>query len=49
MERVDDEWDRNPDAIDMEDLLFVTFDSQKTSREKVMKVIQDEGFEPKVR
>ena len=49
MESVDDEWDRNPDAIDLEDLLFVTYDADKIKREQLLKAIQKEGFESVMR
>ena len=44
MESVDDEWDRDPDIIDVEDLLFVTYDADKMKREQILESIQKEGY-----
>lgn len=49
MESVDDEWDRNPDAVDLDDLLFVTYNADKIKQEQLLKEIQQEGFEPVIR
>ena len=49
MESVEDEWDRDPDAIDLEDLLFVTYDADKINQQQVLQTIQKEGFEPEIR
>ena len=49
MESVDDEWDRDPDAIDLEDLLFVTYDADKINQQQLLQTIQKEGFEPTIR
>jgi len=49
VESVDDEWDRNPDTIDLEDLLFVTYDADKIKRVQLQKAIQAEGFDPVIR
>ena len=49
MESVDDEWDRDPDVIDVEDLLFVTYDADKIKREQILESIQKEGFESVIR
>jgi hypothetical protein len=49
VESVDDEWDRNPDAIDLEDLLFVTYNADKIKQEQLLKAIQKEEFEPVIR
>ena len=49
MESVDDEWDRDPDVEDLDDLLFVTYDADKIKREELLKAIQKEGFEPVIR
>ncbi|MCH8193652.1 MAG: hypothetical protein IIA65_06510 [Planctomycetes bacterium] len=49
MESVDDEWDRDPDAVDLEDLLFVTYDADKINQQQLLQAIQDEGFEPEMR
>ncbi len=49
MKSVDDEWDRDPDAVDLDDLLFVTFNADKINQEQLLKAIQKEGFEPKIR
>ena len=49
MESVEDEWDRDPDAIDLEDLLFVTYNADKIKQEQLLEAIQKEGFEPVIR
>ena len=49
MESVDDEWDRDPEKIDLDDLLFVTYDGDKIKLEQLLKAIQAEGFEPVIR
>ena len=46
---VEDEWDRDPEAIDMEDLLFVTYNSEKISVDKLREVIREQGFEAELR
>jgi len=49
VELVDDEWDRDPDAVDLDDLLFVTYNADKIKQEQLLKTIQKEGFEPVIR
>jgi hypothetical protein len=49
VESVEDEWDRDPDALELEDLLFVTYDPEQISREQLIETIRQEGFEPEVR
>ncbi len=49
MESVDDEWDRDPDKEDLDDLLFVTYNADKIEQEQLLKAIQKEGFEPVIR
>ena len=49
MESVEDEWDRDPDAIDLEDLLFVTYDANTIDQEHLLEAIEEEGFESQVR
>ena len=46
---VEDEWDRDPEAIDMEDLLFVTYNSEKISVDKLREVIREQGFDAEIR
>ena len=46
---VEDEWDRDPDAIDLEDLLFVTYDANTIDQEQLLEAIEEEGFESQVR
>ncbi len=46
---VDDEWDRNPDTVDLDDLLFVTYNADKIKQEQLLKAIQKEEFEPVIR
>ena len=45
---VEDEWDRDPEAIDMEDLLFVTYNSEKISVDKLREVIREQGFDAEI-
>ena len=47
--QVEDEWDRNPDQEDLEDLLFVTYENKKTDLAKLLKVVEDSGFDAQVR
>ena len=49
MEKVEDEWDRDPEAIDLEDLLFVTFDAGQISQEQLVAVVEQQGFDSEVR
>ena len=49
METVEDEWDRDPDALELEDLLFVTYDAGRISREELLETVRQEGFEPEIR
>jgi copper chaperone CopZ len=49
VESVHDEWDRDPDALELEDLLFVTYDPDKISREELIETIRKQGFEPEIR
>jgi hypothetical protein len=49
VESVDDEWDLNPDAVDLDDLLFVTYNADKIKQEQLLEAIQEEGFEPVIR
>lgn len=49
MESVEDEWDRDPEKIDLEDLLFVTYDADRIDQQQLLETVQKEGFEPAVR
>lgn len=44
MESVDDEWDRDPEKLDLEDLLFVTYDPNKIKPDQLLATINKEGF-----
>ena len=46
---VEDEWDRDPEAIDLDDLLFVTYNPERTSIDKLLEIIKEQGFEAEVR
>lgn len=46
---VEDEWDRNPEAIDLEDLLFVKYHPEQISIEQLLATIREQGFEAEVR
>ena len=43
--KVEDEWDRDPEAVDLHDLLFLTYDPEQVSLEKLQTTIHNEGFE----
>lgn len=45
---VEDEWDRDPNVVQLEDLLFVTYDPERISEEQLMETIRRQDFEPKV-
>ena len=45
---VEDEWDRDPEAIDLDDLLFVTYQPEKVSIDKLLETIHQVGFVAKV-
>ena len=47
--KVEDEWDRNPDQEDLEDLLFVTYETDKIGLDRLLQVIKDSGFDAEVR
>ena len=49
MESVDDEWDRDPELEDLDDLLFVTYDADKIKQKQLLEAIQSEGFAPVIR
>ena len=49
MESVEDEWDRETDALEPDDLLFVTYDPGQISQEELLETIRQEGFEPEIR
>ena len=42
---VEDEWDRDPEASDLDDLLFVTYSPERTSIDKLLETIREHGFE----
>ena len=46
---IEDEWDRDPEAMDLEDLLFVTFDTQELTSAKILEVVKREGFDAQIR
>lgn len=46
---VEDEWDRDPEAIDLDDLLFVTYNPERISIETLLETIREQGFEAEVR
>ena len=41
--------DRDPEAIELEDLLFVTYDVNTIDQEQLLEAIEEEGFESQVR
>ena len=49
MELVEDEWDRDPNVEDTDDLLFVRYDSQKVTLEKLLQTVREQEFEAKVK
>jgi len=49
VESVDDEWDRDPNIEDLDDLLFVTYDADKIKEEQLLESVQKAGFEPVIR
>ena len=46
---MEDEWDRDPNIEDTEDLLFVTYDAEKLAVPALLKRVEKEGFEAQVR
>jgi hypothetical protein len=46
--KVEDEWDRNPDIETTDDRLYVSFDAEKVTVEKLLECIKREGFEGKI-
>ena len=46
---VEDEWDRDPEAIDLEDLLFVTYHPKRVSIDNLLETIREQGFEAEIR
>jgi hypothetical protein len=46
---VEDEWDRDPNIEDTEDLLFVTYDANKLDVPELLKRVEKEGFKSEVR
>ena len=46
---VEDEWDRDPEAIDLEDLLFVTIQPEQISIDQLLETIREQGFEAEIR
>ena len=49
VELVEDEWDRDPEAVELEDLLFVSFDGNTINKQQFLETIREEGFEPQFR
>jgi hypothetical protein len=46
---VKDEWDRDPEAEEVEDLLFVVYEPDTITVEQLLDAIADEGFEGRVK
>ncbi len=46
---VENEWDRNPDAAELEDLLFVTYDAAKVDLEQMLQLIAKRGLDAELR
>ena len=49
MVQVEDEWERDLQADEDLDLLFVTYEESRISLETVFDTIREHGFEPEVR
>ena len=49
MELVEDEWDRDPETEDLENLLYVTYDAASVTPEQMVATIQKEGFLTEIR
>jgi hypothetical protein len=49
VELVEDEWDRDPEAVELEDLLFVSFDVNIINKQQFLETIREEGFESQFR
>jgi hypothetical protein len=47
--QVEDEWDRDPEAIDLEDLLFVTYNPERMTIDKLLETVREQGFEAEIR
>ncbi|MBW3543971.1 MAG: hypothetical protein KY476_27290 [Planctomycetes bacterium] len=46
---VEDEWDRDPEAEEVEDLLFVVYDADTITVEELLDAIAEEGFKARVK
>lgn len=49
MESVEDEWERKIESDEDLDLLFVAYDSQQITVEKLIEMIFDHGFKAEVK
>ena len=47
--KVEDEWDRDPDLEDPQDLLFVTYDTDKVTQDQLVETIHKQGFEAEIK
>ena len=47
--KVEDEWDRDPEATELADLLFVTFDPNRIKVEQLLETVRKAGFAAEVR
>ena len=47
--RVEDEWERELEADQDLDLLFVTYDDSQVSLDTIKETIREHGFEPEVK
>ena len=48
MSKVEDEWERNPEAEEVDDLLHVTYDPRKITVAQMLDRVQEEEFEAEI-
>ena len=49
METIDDEWDRKIESLEPLDLLYITYDAEQVTVEKMMEIVQEHEFKAEVK
>ena len=48
MESVEDEWDRKIESLEPLDLLYITYDADQVTVDKMMEIVQEHEFKAEV-
>ena len=49
MDKVEDEWDRKIESLEPLDLLYVTYNAEQVTVEKMMEIVQEHEFKAEVK